>query len=74
LVREINRCADGSSVHGSLHYFSGNGLPAIGSLPEQTMEIKGKFYKNLRASSAPSLIYEQSHDNETLIQSHGFKH
>ena len=74
IVREVNRIDDSSTLNSILHFHSGNGKWAIGSLPMQTEVYGEKRYTLLRSQYAPSLVYEQSHDNESLIHSHGFKH
>lgn len=34
LVRETNRCHESGHLNRDLHYYSGNGLKSIGSLPQ----------------------------------------
>jgi glycogen debranching enzyme len=61
-------------LNSTLHFHSGAGKYAVGSLPQLTERFNGLDYTLLRSQYAPALVYEQSHDNESLITSHGHKH
>jgi glycogen debranching enzyme len=67
LVREVNRCFDGGSLNKSLHFHCGDGKWAVGSLPPIKERFEGHWYTLLRPQYAPALVYEQSHDNESLV-------
>jgi glycogen debranching enzyme len=74
LVRETKRITDGGTLNAAMHFYSGDGRWAVGSLPNVTERFDGQLHTLLRPQYAPALVYEQSHDNSSLISSHGFKH
>ncbi|CAD8122387.1 unnamed protein product [Paramecium sonneborni] len=76
LVRETNRCHDAGHLNRELHYYSGDGRMSIGSLPklEEQFESMNETFTLLQPQYSPALIYEQSHDNESLLSTHGYKH
>lgn len=58
LVREVNRCYDGGSLNEKLHFYSGDGRWAVGSLPRLTEKFDGRQYTLLQPQYAPALVYE----------------
>ncbi|CAD8185334.1 unnamed protein product [Paramecium octaurelia] len=76
LVRETNRCHDAGHLNRELHYYSGDGRMSIGSLPklQEQFESINETFTILQPQYSPALIYEQSHDNESLISTHGYRH